>query len=167
MSTNAERFAVTPALALTNDPLYADTSRTSHPNATFTVTNTNDIGAGSLRQAILNANANAGPDTITFSVTGTISLASTLLITDDVTTDATGLSITLSGNNAVRVMKINGGATVTLTGFTIINGYTPDISVFGGAGIYNAGNLTVRNSTCVAIMPITAASAAALPTTAH
>src|SRR5262245_37505577 len=38
--------------------------------ATFTVTNTNDSGAGSLRQAILDANANAGPDTIAFAVSG-------------------------------------------------------------------------------------------------
>ena len=33
--------------------------------ATFTVTNTNDSGAGSLRQAILDANANPGLDTET------------------------------------------------------------------------------------------------------
>jgi hypothetical protein len=33
--------------------------------ATFTVTVTNDSGAGSLRQAILDANAAAGEDTIT------------------------------------------------------------------------------------------------------
>jgi hypothetical protein len=34
--------------------------------ATFTVTNTNDSGAGSLRQAVLDANAAAGADTIVF-----------------------------------------------------------------------------------------------------
>src|SRR5262249_39370203 len=37
---------------------------------TFTVTNTNDFGAGSLRQAITDANANPGPDTIQFSIPG-------------------------------------------------------------------------------------------------
>jgi hypothetical protein len=35
---------------------------------TFTVTNTADSGGGSLRQAILDANANAGPDTINFNI---------------------------------------------------------------------------------------------------
>jgi hypothetical protein len=38
--------------------------------ATFTVTNTNDSGAGSLRQAIIDANANAGADTIAFNIPG-------------------------------------------------------------------------------------------------
>lgn len=35
---------------------------------TFTVSNTNDSGAGSLREAITGANSNPGPDTITFAV---------------------------------------------------------------------------------------------------
>jgi parallel beta-helix repeat protein len=39
--------------------------------ATFSVTNTNDRGSGSLRQAILNANAHAGRDTIAFNIPGT------------------------------------------------------------------------------------------------
>jgi len=39
--------------------------------ATFTVTNTNDSGGGSLRQAILDANTAAGPDTIDFNIPGT------------------------------------------------------------------------------------------------
>jgi Right handed beta helix region/IPT/TIG domain/S-layer homology domain len=43
---------------------------TSASAATFTVTNTNDSGAGSLRQAILDANANAGADTLAFNVSG-------------------------------------------------------------------------------------------------
>ncbi|MCB1471263.1 MAG: DUF4347 domain-containing protein, partial [Rhizobiaceae bacterium] len=36
--------------------------------STFTVTNTNDSGAGSLRQAIIDANALGGADTITFNI---------------------------------------------------------------------------------------------------
>src|SRR5262249_53152660 len=34
------------------------------------VTNTNDSGTGSLRQAILDANAHAGPDAVVFSIPG-------------------------------------------------------------------------------------------------
>ena len=60
--------------------------------ASFTVTNTNDSGAGSLRQAIIDANANAGTDTIDFNIPGvgphTIQPTSTLpTITDPVAID--------------------------------------------------------------------------------
>jgi len=40
------------------------------PAATLSVTNTNDSGAGSLRQAILDANASPGADTIAFAIPG-------------------------------------------------------------------------------------------------
>jgi titin len=54
--------------------------------ATYTVSNINDNGNGSLRWAIEQANANAGGDTINFSVSGTISPLSALpAITDDET----------------------------------------------------------------------------------
>jgi hypothetical protein len=60
--------------------------------ATFTVTNTGDSGPGSLRQAILDANAGAGADTIAFNIPGpgvhTIGPASPLpTITDPVIID--------------------------------------------------------------------------------
>ena len=60
--------------------------------ATFTVINTDDSGAGSLRQAILDANGNAGLDTIAFNIPGagvhTISPATALpTITDPVVID--------------------------------------------------------------------------------
>ena len=38
--------------------------------ATFTVTNTSDSGSGSFRQALTDANAAVGPDTITFAIPG-------------------------------------------------------------------------------------------------
>ena len=46
--------------------------------ADFTVNSTADSGAGSLREAITNANLNPGPDTITITATGTIELESVL-----------------------------------------------------------------------------------------
>ncbi len=39
-------------------------------SAEFTVINTNDAGAGSLRQAMLSANANLGPDKVVFNIPG-------------------------------------------------------------------------------------------------
>jgi hypothetical protein len=60
----------------------------------FVVTNTNDQGAGSLRQALLDANANTGADTITFDIphSGVQIISPTSLlptITDPVVIDAT------------------------------------------------------------------------------
>ena len=56
----------------------------------FTVSNLNDQGAGSLRQAILNADSSRGADVINFGVAGTITLASALPnITGNVNIDGT------------------------------------------------------------------------------
>ena len=80
--------------------------------ATYTVTNTNDAGAGSLRQAIADANGNAGADTIAFNIgTGaqTISVASLLPdIIDRVTIDGS----TQGGYAGAPLITLNGGATV-------------------------------------------------------
>ncbi len=50
--------------------------------ATFTVTNLNDSGAGSLRQAIADANNTSGDDAIVFQsgLTGTVTLTSGELV---------------------------------------------------------------------------------------
>ncbi len=66
----------------------------NHVLATFTVTNTNDAGAGSLRQAITDSNSTAGVDTINFNIAGTgvhtIDVLSALpTITEGVNLDAT------------------------------------------------------------------------------
>ena len=88
--------------------------------ASFTVINTDDTGAGSLRQAILDANAAAGADTINFNIPGggvrTISPASQLpTITGPVTIDGytqPGASPnTLAvGNNAVLLIELSGAS---------------------------------------------------------
>ncbi len=46
------------------------TERLAEVNAVYAVVNTNDGGAGSLRQAIINANGSIGPDMITFNIAG-------------------------------------------------------------------------------------------------
>jgi hypothetical protein len=115
--------------------------------APFSVTNTADSGEGSLRQAISDANASAGEDTINFdpSLSGqTITLGSQLPIADGagLTIDGGSANITVSGNNAVRVLDVRSGAKLTLNNLTVANGRIN----FGG-GIFNNGTLTVNNST--------------------
>ncbi|BBC23127.1 haemagglutination activity domain protein [Pseudanabaena sp. ABRG5-3] len=122
---------------------------------TFTATNINDAGAGSLRQAILDANALAGADTIRFDPTAfngaqaAITLASTLAInttTGDLNiSGAFGASnVTVSGNNAVGVFDIVGNGNTTFDSLRIING-----KGVNGGGITNNGSgaLIIINST--------------------
>ena len=77
--------------------------------ATFTVTTTNHTGAGSLRQAILDANASAGADIIDFNIPGgsgrTIIPTNALpFITDPVTIDGT----TQPGYSNAPIVELNG-----------------------------------------------------------
>jgi CSLREA domain-containing protein len=115
-------------------------------------------GVCSLREAIIAANNDAdhngcvgtggyGADTIIFSDDGTILLNSTLpSITDGtgLTIDGTEHSITVSGQDNVRVMFVAAGAVVELVGLTVADGN--GVSHKGG-GVENNGTLIVRNST--------------------
>lgn len=143
---------------------------------TFTVTNTNDSGIGSLRQAITDANDAAGDDAITVTATGTINLQSELprLFTN--------VEIGGPGADDLTLRRDTGGdypvftiqeADVTVSGLTVANGRggccnfggigivdntaTHSVKLRGvvvtgneaatGAGIYNAGNLALISST--------------------
>jgi hypothetical protein len=112
--------------------------------ATVTVTNTNDSGGGSLRQALADANDS---DTIDFSVTGTIALTSgELLVNKSITISGPGAGqLSVNGNAVSRVFHISSGKTVAVSGLTITNGYANGSH---GGGIYNDhATLTVNNST--------------------
>ncbi len=78
--------------------------------ADFTVANRNDAGPGSLRQAVLNANASPGPDTILFdsSVTGSILLTSgALTVTDPLTLEGPGQDLlTIDGGAASTILQV-------------------------------------------------------------
>lgn len=118
-------------------------------SATFTVTNLNDSGAGSLRQAILDAGTIAGDDTINFAngLSGTITLTSgELVINSNIIINGTDPNtLAVSGNNASRVFSIKANATASINGLTITDGSVIGLEVFGG-GIYNAGTLSITNS---------------------
>lgn len=134
--------------------------------ATFTVTNTNDSGTGSLRQAIIDANAMASDDMINFSIPAgdsgctasgvcTITLSSGELIVDPVAAtgslaianDTGANNLLISGNNASRVFFLNQNANATIEGVIITkgNGTGATLNGFGG-GINNNGTLMLVNS---------------------
>ena len=144
-------------------------TKANRPADTITVTNTNDSGPGSLRQALVDANDG---DTINFAVTGTINLTSGELVIDK--------SITIAGpgsdqlavglhipQNHFRVFHVMASPSVTIEGLTI----GPSLFFYGcgilndqatltinncavtgnngqtlGAGISNGGTLTINNS---------------------
>jgi hypothetical protein len=127
----------------------------------YIVSNTDDSGPGSLRQAINDAKNHPGPDTITFAAVTdgkAIVLAGAayedanangdldILDADDLTIQGNGRTKTIvDGGGTDRVFHIcpGGGctSTVTLTGLTIRNGNTG-----GAGGIYNQAKLIVQDS---------------------
>src|SRR5579884_338304 len=122
--------------------------------STYLVTNTNDSGAGSLRQAILNVDSGSGGDTIAFHIGSggvqTIQPLSALpSITQSVIIDGTtqpGYSgtplIELAGNLAGSNAN---GLTIT-AGHSVVRGL--DIDRFGGDGIQllTNGNDTIQGN---------------------
>ena len=118
--------------------------------ATITVSSNADAGAGTLRQAIIDANASAGDDTINFGITGTITLASSLPAIVTATTAGTlsvtgpgSTLLTISGNNKnIQVFNISSGANLSFSGITISGANTS----FRGT-IENSGTLSISDST--------------------
>ena len=121
-------------------------SNASARAVTLSVTNLDDGGPGSLRQAIADA---AAGDTITFSVKGTITLTSgALVISQDLQIKGPGPhKLKINGHRASRVFDVEGG-TVTLAGITITGGLadatSPGLASIGG-GVLNFGILTLSN----------------------
>jgi hypothetical protein len=95
----------------------------------FVVTSSADSGAGTLRDGIASVCDNG---TITFDASlanTTITLASPLAVGRALTIDASATNgVTVSGNNAVRVFRIQGGVTVTIRGLTIASGFVDGTS---------------------------------------
>jgi hypothetical protein len=123
--------------------------------------NTDDVdasvgpGALSLREAICLANANAGPDTITFdsgffSTPRVITLSQGQLgLRSDLTITGPGANLlSINGNGAGRVLDVTDFSpsmrVVAISGITITGGSAP---TYSGGGIINRENLTIHDST--------------------
>lgn len=112
--------------------------------ASFVVSNLTDGAAGSLRQAVLSANALPGLDTITFTVTGTISLTTGQINIDDaLTVNGPGAgSLSISGNSVSRVFEI--GQATTISGLTLTKGLASNAN---GGAIFSHSSLTLTDCT--------------------
>jgi Chlamydia polymorphic membrane protein (Chlamydia_PMP) repeat len=116
---------------------------------TLFVTNTNDTGDGSLRDAIKNANTG---DTIEFSPNlrdRTITLTSPLQIDagSDLTIDGDASNLTISGNNRTRILKVDSNqdftTELTVKNLTLAQGYTNERG--GAISTEYKGSIAVLN----------------------
>ena len=121
---------------------------------TFTVTNTNDAGSGSLRQAVLDGNMTTPSDTIEFApnVTGTINLASTIVVTRSTVIDGPGPDklrvVNPTGVAFFQNDTLPSGIDVEFEGLTV-EGHSSGPGSAGGAFNLGSGDSSiVRN--CVA-----------------
>jgi CSLREA domain-containing protein len=147
-----------PAIGTPEDAIPMVSDSANAPQASIVVNTTEDEldedEDCSLREAVQAATTNsvvdacpAGDggltDTITFSISGTVTLVSSPLSVGGggpLTIDGGG-AITISGGDAVRPFDTDYTAILTIKNVTIIDGYA-----WEGGGIYNTGDLTVQDS---------------------
>jgi hypothetical protein len=102
------------------------------PAAIYTVTSVSDGGPGSLRQALLDSNANPGPDTIRFNIPGAgvqiIQLGSVLdpitdpVIIDGYTQPGASPNTLAAADNANLLIELDGSLVASANGLTISSG---------------------------------------------
>ena len=112
---------------------------------TLIVSNTNDSGPGSLRQALTDANDG---DTIDATgISGVITLTTGQLLVDkSVTINGAGADVlAVDGNASIRIFQIGSDKTVTISDFTIRNGHD-DVS---GGGILNGNGASLTITSCI------------------
>ena len=108
--------------------------------ATINVVNLNNSGAGSLRQAVLDANSG---DIIAISVPGNITLNSQILINKDLVFNGLpSFTSIIDGNNATRIFEITAG-NVTFNGLLFLDGNTSDSG--GAMKITTSGTVNVNH----------------------
>ena len=109
-----------------------------------------DDGAGNctLRAAIQQANATPGADTITFTVTGTIHLATALPnLSTDITVSGPGANqLTISRDtDGFYSINVAPGVTAGISGLTLTGGAVSPFPIRNGGGITNGGTLNLMS----------------------
>lgn len=92
-------------------------------------------------EAALNS-ALAGGGTVTFACNGVISLTGPKTISTNTILDATGYSVTLSGQGSVQLLVVNSGVNLTLVNLTLANG-----KAASGGAVNNNGTLVANYCT--------------------
>jgi hypothetical protein len=104
-----------------------------------------DDGLLTLREAVVQANATPGRDTINFvpTLTGEITLFNDQIdISDDLTINGPGApKLSISGNDSSRIFNIQ-DFKVAISGLSIVHGFAPLRE--DGGGIMNGGDLTLN-----------------------
>ena len=131
----------------------------AHAQATYTVTNLNESGAGSLREAVVLANGDALHDTIIFApgLSGSINLVlhgtpgvdltGRMAITTPITINAEG-RITINGSGVSQAFYVATGGTLTLNQITLTNCFADSAQTWSGGAIHlDGGALFLNNST--------------------
>ena len=128
--------------------------------ATWTATNNFNTGVGSLRAALTSAQ---NGDIVTFNAVMTVALTQVLIVNKNITLDGdlnndNVADVTLDGQYRSQILNVTAGSTATLDGLVVTRGMVAgnggnggdDALVTQGGGIYNAGTLTIRNTTVTA-----------------
>ena len=128
--------------------------------ATFTVTNGNDAGAGSLRDAVTQANGSAGADVIEFDAAVTLVgiTGGEIGIGGDTTINGPGLAALRIERSAGtgRFFDLGTGTNVTLSGLTL-DGNNTTTGLDGGCVFAESSNLVlqgVRMTECSALTAV-------------
>jgi hypothetical protein len=116
---------------------------------TFTVTTTDESGPGSLRQAIADANAHPGHNTVNFAPSGQgqifmpgASSDTALTITGDVDVDGPGMGKLSLFSGQGRIFKVTSSAKATISGMTLDAANIFDANATG-PHVLNQGTLTL------------------------
>ncbi len=127
--------------------------------ASYVVTSTANSGAGTLRDAMQQANANPGEDTITFNLPNpsTIALTNNITITDDVRIEGPGQTALTVTNPTSRVFDVNAGS-VYIDSMTIDGAGSNAIIFTSPSGDVELDDMTISDSANHALNVESAAS---------